>query len=294
MFLSSDLFTMKQYVGIMGGSGLYGMKDFELIKKLNIETPFGSTSAPLMLGKLAGVDCIFLARHGEGHVYSPSEVNFRANMWAMKKAGVKAVFSVSAVGSLCEEIHPGHMVIVDQYIDRTKIRPSTFFEKGIVAHISMAHPVSGYLRDLLIGSCQELGVTFHKKGTYVCIEGPQFSTIAESHFYRSLKADVVGMTNLQEAKLAREVEIDYATLALSTDYDCWHPDHDHVTTDQVLKVVKENVEKAQKILVSVVQKFDFNKKLESEGVLETAIMTHRECISSEVIKRLEPIIGKYF
>ncbi|MBF0104630.1 MAG: S-methyl-5'-thioadenosine phosphorylase [Deltaproteobacteria bacterium] len=285
---------MKQYLGIIGGSGLYSMKDFVFDERLTIDTPYGLPSTPLMAGKLAGVDCVFLARHGEGHVFSPSEVNFRANIWAMKKVGVKAIFSVSAVGSLREDIHPGHMVVIDQYIDRTKIRPSTFFEKGIVAHVSMARPVSQYLRELLIASCRSLKITYHEKGTYVCIEGPQFSTMAESHFYRSLGAAVVGMTNLQEAKLAREAEIDYATLALSTDYDCWHPDHDHVTVDQVVAVVRANALNAQRILADAVKKFDFSKKLECEGILKGAIMTHHEYIKPDVIKRLEPIIGKYF
>lgn len=283
-----------QFLGIIGGSGLYGIAAFKLENKIDIDTPFGRPSGPLMIGKLLGVPVIFLARHGEHHLISPSEINFRANIWALKNAGVKAIFSVSAVGSLKEGIVPGHMVVVDQFIDRTWNRPSTFFTDGFVAHVSMAHPVSGYLRELLIKTCDELKVMHHKQGTYVCIEGPQFSTIAESNMYRKLGCDIIGMTNMQEAKLAREAEIDYATLALSTDYDCWHPNHDAVTTEQVITVLKANIENAQKILCSAVTKFDFDRKLESEGVLAHAVLSHREKISKEVIQKLKPIVGKYF
>lgn len=284
----------KEYLGLIGGSGLYQIQDFELTEKLDVNTPFGKPSGLLHRGNLAGVNVVFLARHGEGHIYNPSEINFRANIWAMKSVGVKAIFSVSAVGSLKEEIEPGHMVIPDQFFDRTKDRPSTFFEKGIVAHVSFAHPFSDYLRLLLKQACEEVGATYHFGGTYVCMEGPMFSTKAESEFYRSLKAVVVGMTNLQEAKLAREAEIDYATLALSTDYDCWHPHHEAVTTEQVIHVMKKNVTTSQKILAAAVKKFDFNKKLESENVLGSAILIDRKKISKEVIERLKPIIGKYF
>jgi len=283
-----------EYIGIIGGSGIYSIKDFELSEKLDIDTPYGKTSSSLMVGKLAGVNVIFLTRHGEGHVYNPSEINFRANIWALKKAGVKAIFSVSAVGSLKEEIRPGDMVVIDQFLDRTRLRQSTFFEKGIVVHVNFAHPISNYLKDILAESCKELDLTCHNGGTYVCMEGPQFSTLAESNFYRSFGASVIGMTNLQEAKLAREAEIDYATLALSTDYDCWHPGHDQVTTEQVLKVLKANAENSQKILIKAVQKFDFDKKLEAEGTLKNAILTNREYIKPDVIERLQPIIGKYF
>jgi len=285
---------MKQYLGIFGGSGLYNIEDFELEEKVIIETPYGKTSSPLMRGKYAGVDVVFLARHGEEHNVSPSEINFRANVWAMKKIGVKAILSVSAVGSLQEEIVPGHMVILDQYIDRTQNRPSTFFSDGIVGHVSMAHPVSGYLRELLIGACEKLDIPHHKKGTYVCIEGPQYSSQAESHMYRSWKATIVGMTSLQEAKLSREAEIDYATIALCTDYDCWHETHDSVTTDQVVAVMKSNVKKAQAILKDAIENFDFDRKLESEGVLENAFLIKKEAVSSDVLKRLEPIVGKNF
>lgn len=286
--------TTSKYIGIIGGSGLYAIEGFGQDQRLNVKTPYGDPSSPLTTGKLNGVPVAFLTRHGEGHLYNPSEINFKANIWAMKKVGVNAIFSVSAVGSLKGEIHPGHLLVVDQFYDRTRFRPSTFFEKGLVAHVSMAHPVSNYLRGLLIEACREALVTVHEKGTYVCMEGPQFSSQAESQSYRNLGASVIGMTNMPEAKLAREAEIDYATLALVTDFDCWHPDHDHVTTDQVVAVVKANVRNAQKVLSLAVKKFDFTHPLETEGILKNAIMTHREYVTKEVIERLEPIVGKYF
>lgn len=284
----------QESIAIIGGSGLYRMENFQLREKREVGTPFGAPSSVLHFGKLGNTEVIFLARHGEGHTISPSEINFRANIWALKSVGVKAIFSVSAVGSLKEEIMPGHMVIPDQFFDRTKDRPSTFFEKGIVAHVSFAHPFSEYLRELLREVCEELGVKHHFGGTYVCMEGPMFSTRAESDFYRMLDAAVVGMTNLQEAKLAREAEIDYATLALSTDYDCWHSGHDAVTTEKVIAVLKANVATAQNILVAAVKKFDFKRPLESENVLKNAIMTDRKKIPGEVLEKLKPILGKYF
>lgn len=281
-------------IGVIGGSGLYQMESFELLEKKEVITPFGKPSGPLLIGQFAGQNLVFLARHGEGHVLNPSEINFRANIWALKSVGVSAIFSVSAVGSLKEEIAPGHMVIVDQFFDRTRMRASTFFENGIVAHVSFAKPVSDYLRSLLIAACEKLQVTYHPKGTYVCMEGPQFSTIAESESYRHMGAHVVGMTNLQEAKLAREAEIDYATLALSTDYDCWHPHHDSVTTAQVIAVMKANVAAAQKILFEAIQGFDVNRSLESENALRNAIMTDRRYVKSETVEKLKPILAKYF
>lgn len=285
---------MAEYLGIIGGSGLYSIADFKLKEEKKVSTPFGEPSGPLMIGELAGVPVVFLARHGAGHVLTPSEINFRANIFALKSVGVKAIFSVSAVGSLKEEIEPGHMVIIDQFFDRTRERPSTFFGEGLVAHVSFAHPVSSYLRQILLEACRGLDITHHDGGTYVCMEGPQFSTIAESHHYRSLGASVIGMTNLQEAKLAREAEIDYATLALSTDYDCWHPDHDHVTTEQVIAVMHANIDKAQKILVNAVKKFDFKRELEAEGALKNAILTNRDHINPKTVEKLKPIVGKYF
>ena len=284
----------RSYIGIIGGSGLYHMDEFELTQKVVIKTPYGPPSSPLSIGRLAGQDVVFLARHGEGHILNPSEINYRANIWALKSVGVKAIFSVSAVGSLKQEIMPGHTAIIDQFFDRTKDRPSTFFEDGIVAHLGFAKPLSTYLRSLLVEACQKEGVVFHGRGVYVCMEGPQFSTLAESEFYRTLRADVIGMTNLQEAKLAREAEMDYATLALSTDYDCWHPGHDAVTTEQVIQVMQANIRLAQKILSTAVENFDMKRKLESEDVLKSAIMTRRELIGRDVIDRLKPILGKKY
>ncbi|EKD50535.1 MAG: hypothetical protein ACD_62C00510G0002 [uncultured bacterium] len=285
---------MQEYIGIIGGSGLYAINEFTLEESLDVITPYGQPSALLKKGKLAGVNVVFLARHGEGHVLNPSEINYRANIWAMKQVGVKAIFAVSAVGSLREEIKPGDMVLIDQFIDRTRGRISTFFEKGIVAHVSLAHPVSEYLRGLLAKGCDRCGVTCHNGGTYVCMEGPQFSTVAESQFYRSLKASVIGMTNLQEAKLAREAELAFATLALCTDYDCWHPDHDHVTNEQVVATANKNAAIAQRILVEAVTLFDCKRTLEEDGILKNAIMTSRDKITPDVIERLRPIVGKYY
>ncbi len=285
---------LKQYVGIIGGSGLYAIEGFKLKKRMSVKTPFGKPSGPLMVGTLGGVDVIFLARHGEGHVLNPSEVNYRANIWALKKAGVVGIFSVSAVGSLKEDIKPGHMVVIDQFFDRTKGRHSTFFEKGIVAHVGFAKPVSGYMRNILIESCKAVGATVHERGTYVCMEGPMFSSLAESQFYRTLRGDVIGMTNLQEAKLAREAEIDYATLALATDYDCWHPHHDSVTTEQILAVMQANIATAQKIVTEAAKRFDPQGPLETPGIAGRAIFTDRKKIKPAVVKRLQPIIGKYF
>lgn len=279
-------------IGIIGGSGLYAITDFVCEKKIRMVTPFGKPSDAFMVGTLSGVPVVFLARHGTGHTISPSEINFRANIWGMKKLGVKAIFSVSAVGSLQEEIKPGHMVVIDQFFDRTKARASTFFEKGIVAHVSFAHPVSEYLRELLIQACHAEKATVHTTGTYVCMEGPAFSTRAESGFYRQIDASVIGMTNLQEAKLSREAEIDYATLALSTDYDCWHPHHDSVTVDQIIAVMHKNVAVAQNVLKRAVKLFDFSRKLEAGEALQNAILTDRKKITPAVKKRLAPIIKR--
>lgn len=289
----------RSLVGIIGGSGLYAIDAFHLLEKRDVLTPFGKTSGAFMMGKLADTDVVFLARHGEGHVYNPSEINFRANIWAMKSLGVTAIFSVSAVGSLKEEIVPGHVVVIDQFIDRTRTRPSTFFENGIVAHVGFAHPVSSYLRKLLIQASRMENAKgdspkVHETGTYLCMEGPQFSTLAESRSYQALGADVIGMTNLQEAKLCREAEIDYATLALATDYDCWHPHHDAVTVEQIMAVLKANVELAQRVLTQAVKLFDANHPLDAQNALKNAIMTDRGKISPAVIERLKPILGRYF
>jgi len=283
-------------IGIIGGSGLYSMEDLQNITEVEVDTPYGSPSAPLIKGRLANIDAdlFFLPRHGRGHVLSPSEVPYRANIFAMKKLGVDWIISVSAVGSLKEEIHPGHMVVIDQLIDRTKNRPSTFFHDGIIAHMPFGDPICGVLRQFLLEAANESGKIVHDGGTYICMEGPIFSTRAESNLYRSWGASVIGMTNLPEAKLAREAEISYATLAMSTDYDCWHTGHDDVTVDQVIAVMKSNVVIAQQIIRLAIPKIvGYTGDLPFAGALANAIITDRSKIPPHRISELAPIIGKY-
>jgi len=229
-------------IGILGGSGLYRLPGIERVRELRLTTPFGKPSDTYFLGTLEGRRVAFLARHGRGHILTPSEINFRANIFGFKKLGVDRIISVSAVGSLREEYRPTHMALPAQFFDRTRQRASTFFGKGLAAHISFADPVCPTVQDVLEHSCAELGITCHKGGTYLCMEGPAFSTKAESSVYRSWGMDVIGMTSLQEAKLAREAEICYAVLAMVTDYDCWHPDHDAVTVKQIVENLTHNVE----------------------------------------------------
>lgn len=285
--------TATPTIGIIGGSGLYAMHDFVIEKRLNIKTPFGSPSDAFVVGKLAGVPVVFLPRHGVGHRVSPSELNFRANIYGMKKLGVNTIYSVSAVGSLKEEIKPGHMVVIDQFIDRTRGRVSTFFGKGLVAHVGFADPVCENLRTELIAACETENATVHRKGTYVCMEGPMFSTRAESHWYRSMNADVIGMTNLQEAKLAREAEICYATLALSTDYDCWHEAEEDVTTEAIIAVLLRNVELAQRILKHAVTHHVDHVSCACRSALAHAIMTDPKKVPASTKTKLKPITGKY-
>lgn len=284
--------NLKPQIGIIGGSGLYSMKQFKLKKKVNVKTPFGKPSDSYLVGTLAGVDVVFLPRHGVGHKISPTELNFRANIWGFKTLGIKSLFSVSAVGSLKKKIEPSHMVVVDQFIDRTQHRQSSFFEKGIVAHVALADPVCHHLREILIDSSKKSGAKTHKKGTYICMEGPQFSTRAESNLYRSWGADVIGMTNFQEAKLAREAEICYATLALSTDYDCWHDEHDAVTTDQVIEVLQKNVSMAQKIMARAVKKHK-TINCDCHSALKNAILTDPAKITKANQQKYKLLIGKY-
>ena len=239
-------------IGVIGGSGLYDMETLQDVSSMKLDTPFGSPSDEYIVGTLSGVRVAFLPRHGRGHRFSPSELNFRANIYGFKALGVEHIMSVSAVGSLKEHIHPQNVVIPDQFFDRTRGRVSTFFGDGLVAHVSFADPVCPSLSELLYHAAVEQGATAHKGGTYLCMEGPAFSTRAESHVYRKWDMDIIGMTNLQEAKLAREAEICYATIALVTDYDCWHPDHDHVTVEQVVKVLFGNAEKARALVKAVV------------------------------------------
>jgi 5'-methylthioadenosine phosphorylase len=280
-------------IGIIGGTGLYQMEGFTDVREVAVETPFGPPSDSLMLGQLEGRAVAFLPRHGRGHRILPHELNFQANLFAMKALGVEFLLSVSAVGSLKEEYAPLHMLVPDQLIDRTLQRRSTFFGRGLVAHVAFAHPFCSPLSKLMAEGCQEAGARHHVGGTYVCIEGPQFSTLAESQLYRSWGADVVGMTNLQEAKLAREAEICYATLAMVTDYDCWHPEHDAVTADSVMKVLGQNVATARAVLRAVVRRLPIPRACECEHALRHALLTAPELVPLAVKRELEPIVGRY-
>lgn len=274
-------------VGVIGGSGLYEMEELEILERARLETPFGNPSDEFVLGRLAGVEAVFLARHGRGHRILPTEINYRANIWGMKTLGVRQILSVSAVGSLKEEIAPGDLVFVDQFIDRTAQRISTFFGEGLVAHVAFGDPICPTLVGPLAKASQALGFKFHPKGSYVCIEGPQFSTKAESHLYRSWGADVIGMTNVTEAKLAREAQICYATIALATDYDCWHPHHDSVTTDQVLQTLFANVEKARKLVTRSVSLLPVERHCGCAKALSHAVATDKLMISDTAKKRLK-------
>jgi 5'-methylthioadenosine phosphorylase len=280
-------------IGIIGGSGLYAMKAVESQEEVEIETPFGPPSDKLIRGTLNGREVVFLPRHGQGHRIPPSGLNFRANIYAMKLLGVERIIGVSAVGSLREGIEPGHIVIIDQFFDNTRGRKSTFFDEDIVAHISLADPVCSELRQYLINGSEVAGAVVHPKGTYLCMEGPQFSTRAESFVYRSWGMDVIGMTNFQEAKLSREAEICYSTLALSTDYDCWHDGHDDVTVDQIIAILNQNVELAQRILLQVIPQIPKERTCNCHKALEYAIITNREAISPEARTRLKPLLEKY-
>jgi len=280
-------------IGIIGGTGLYQMEGFTDVREVAVETPFGPPSDALMLGQLEGRAVAFLPRHGRGHRILPHELNFQANIFAMKALGVEFLLSVSAVGSLKEQYAPREMLVPDQLIDRTQKRRSTFFGRGLVGHVAFAHPFCGVLSKLMAEGCRETGARHHVGGTYVCIDGPQFSTYAESQLYRSWGADVVGMTNLQEAKLAREAEICYATLAMVTDYDCWHPEHDAVTADSVMKVLAENVATARAVLRAVTRRLPLPRECECEHALRHALITPAELVPEAVKRELEPIVGRY-
>ena len=280
-------------IGVMGGSGLYEMEGLSDVKTVSIETPWGDPSSSLLTGTLGGVRMVFLPRHGTGHTVSPSEINFRANIYAMKAVGVEWIISVSAVGSLKEEIEPGHIVIPDQFIDNTKRRPSTFFEGGIVAHVSMADPVCSVLSDCLRETSLGCGGTVHSGGTYVCIEGPQFSTRAESHLYREWGADIIGMTAVPEAKLAREAEICYSTMALCTDYDCWNEDHDDVTVSDIIETMNKNVEMAKKVVAAAAAAIPEERECPCVGALGHSVITSPDRVTEETRNRLELIVKKY-
>jgi len=284
---------MKAEIGIIGGSGLYDMAELTDRQQVSIQTPFGDPSGPYVLATLRGRRVAFLARHGEGHRILPSELNFRANIFGFKLLGVERILSASAVGSLKEAYKPRDLVVPDQFYDRTKQRISTFFGRGIAAHISFSHPVCPVLSQIGYEAAVAAGMTAHKGGTYVCMEGPQFSTLAESNLYRSAGFDVIGMTNLQEAKLAREAEICYCTLALVTDYDCWHPDHDSVTVEMIIANLVANAAHAQQVIAGAVSRMPADRTCGCGSALSTSIITHREAIPAHIREELAPIIGKY-
>jgi 5'-methylthioadenosine phosphorylase len=283
----------KVQIGIIGGSGLYDMADVTDRREVTLTTPFGEPSGPYLLGTLRGKRVAFLARHGAGHRLSPSVLNFRANIFGMKMLGVEYILSASAVGSLKQEYAPLDIVIPDQFIDRTHGRISTFFGGGLVAHVGFAHPFCRILSGVAHQSGTASGATIHKGGTYVCMEGPQFSTLAESNLYRSWGADIIGMTNLQEAKLAREAEICYTTIALVTDYDCWHPDHDSVTVEMIIGNLTQNAKTAQRIIAGAVERLPFERTCECASALQFALITRPDVIPEQVKKDLAPLVSKY-
>ncbi len=286
----------KVTIGIIGGSGLYQMPELENVREQVVETPFGSPSDAFIIGELDGVTVAFLPRHARGHKFTPTEVPYKANIYAMKLLGVEYILSVSAVGSLQEQYAPTDMVIPDQFFDRTRARAqeSTFFGEGIVGHVTFAHPVCDELGDILEAACKTVGVKTHRGGTYLCMEGPAFSTKAESMVYRQWGMDIIGMTNLQEAKLAREAEIAYATLALVTDYDCWYEGHDDVTIDMVVEYLNKNVRNAQLILKDAVKRVAAKETPNQfAGAIKNAIFTAPDHWPAETAKKLEAIIGKY-
>jgi len=285
---------VKAEIGIIGGSGLYSMPGFEAREEAGIETPFGPPSDNYVLGTLAGRKVAFLARHGRGHRISPSELNFRANIYGMKSLGVERIISLSAVGSLKAEHRPQDFVIPDQFFDRTRGRVSTFFGEGLVAHVSFADPVCPEVVGAVTGACQRVGVTARKGGVYLCMEGPAFSTKAESTVYRSWGMDVIGMTNLQEAKLAREAEICYATVAMVTDYDCWHPDHDSVTVDQIVANLLANAGNACQVVAEAVASMPAARGCKCGSALAQAIITDRKLVPAATRAKLGILIDKYF
>lgn len=280
-------------LGIIGGSGLYSMAGLSDTREARVKTPFGDPSEALVMGSLEGKRVVFLARHGRGHRITPSEINYRANIYALKSMGVERILSVSAVGSLKEELAPLDFCIPDQFFDRTRLRVATFFGDGLVAHITFDKPTCGDLSGHLGESCSRAGVKVHRGGTYVCMEGPQFSTLAESNTYRSMGFDIIGMTNLTEAKLAREAEICYATVAMVTDYDCWHPQHDSVTISEVIANLNRNTENVQRVIREAVRTMPATRACKCGSALAHGLITDRSMIPAATRKRLAAIIGKY-
>jgi 5'-methylthioadenosine phosphorylase len=285
----------KAVLGIIGGSGIYDLPGLEKARARRIKSPWGEPSAPLRVGEIAGLPIVFLSRHDKGHRLSPSDINYRANIDVLKRAGVTDLISLSACGSFKEELAPGTFVLIDQFVDRTHKRESSFFGKGCVAHVSMAHPVSPRLRIHLAAAAEAEGIHVVRDGTYVCMEGPQFSTYAESMTYKNLGYSVIGMTNMPEAKLAREAEICYATVAMVTDYDCWHPDHDAVTVQDIIKVLMANADKAKRLVARLAR--DFPREHEpcpigSDRALDTALITAPEARDKKLMKKLDAVAGR--
>jgi 5'-methylthioadenosine phosphorylase len=282
-------------IGVIGGSGLYAMEGLEIEEERRVETPFGEPSDPYILGRLDGLPVAFLARHGKGHRILPSELNFRANIFGFKLLGVERILSVSAVGSMKSCYAPTHVVVPDQFYDRTRHRSDTFFGQGLVAHVSMADPICPLLAQALGDAAETIGATVHRGGTYLCMEGPQFSTRGESEIYRQWGVDVIGMTNLQEAKLAREAEICYSTLAMVTDYDCWHVEEENVSVDAVLAVLRQNATMGQSVIRQAVSRLqEAERSCACGSALAMALMTDPASVPEQVKEKLRPIIGKYF
>lgn len=287
--------AIEPVIGIIGGSGLYDIDGLEEKVWQKVQTPWGDPSDELLSGRLGGIRCVFLPRHGRGHRLSPTHLNYRANIDALKRLGVTDVISLSAVGSLRAELPPGHFVIVDQFIDRSFARAKSFFGEGIVAHVSMAHPVCARLGDTLHATCRELDLPVTRGGTYLVMEGPQFSTKAESELYRSWGCSVIGMTNMPEAKLAREAELCYATVAMVTDYDCWHPDHDHVTVEAVVKVLVANADKARSVVRQLVPEIGHTRGLCFAGcdrALDNAVITGPDARDAALVAKLDAVAGR--
>jgi len=280
-------------IGVIGGSGLYSMPGLKDTREIRVKTPFGEPSDAIVVGTLEGKLVAFLARHGRGHRILPSEINFRANICAMKQLGVERIISASAVGSLQEDLRPGEFLIADQFVDRTKNRVSTFFGGGLVAHVTFDKPTCAQVSAVLVDASTRSGVKAHPRGTYVCIEGPQFSTLAEAHVHRQLRFEVVGMTNVTEAKLAREAELCYGTIAMITDYDCWHSEHESVTGAQIIATLNQNAENAQKVLREAVRAMPEERNCKCGAALRHALITDLKLVPAATKKRLAPIIGKY-
>ena len=280
-------------IGVIGGSGLYGMSGLSNTHELRVKTPFGDPSDKIVLGTFEGKRVAFLARHGRGHRILPNELNFRANIYAMKLLGVQRIISVSAVGSLQENLRPGEFLVPDQFFDSTKGRVSTFFGNGLVAHVAFDKPTCGQLSTVLADACVSVAVPVHRRGTYINMEGPQFSTLAEAHFHRAQKFDVIGMTNVTEAKLARESEICYATVAMITDYDCWHPEHESVTASQIIATLNQNAANAQNVVREAVKTMPAERKCKCGSALAHSLITDFKLVPAKTKKNLAAIIGKY-